>query len=1088
MPKPISAAAKRSFRLDDFFAFRTPLMPYAELAAWSEGLSAAQVWEDPAGLAEAYQRDRSLLRTRLQELVNRPEIREALFVASPDLVDSLPRWVIEPDSEKGQRTEMALVRYFNRMCHRPTPFGLFAGHSMGLLGETTRLTVAPRQDYKRCTRLDFDYLGGLVAEVQKDRELRENLLYRPNNSLYRTAGRLRYVEARVKEGNRNLHLVALTEDEFLLAVLGKAKQGATLGELAAVLVNDEITLEEAQEFIHELIDNQVLVADLEPATTGPEPLPGLIHALTKASTTRQVAEHLAKAGKALEDLDARGLGNAPGTYLEIATGLEELPGKVERSKLWQVDLFKPAPLATLSKAFQEDMEKAVELLHSLTPTREHDPFKDFKEAFVRRYDQRWVSLVEALDPECGVGFSGTSGQTIQGAPLIDGLALGRRGGTQREWAGLKRREAWLLRRLTEMRLKGEKVLTLSDEDVKALKEGNAGPFPFSFSFVVELSATTPEALETGEYQAYLRGAGGPTAARLLGRFCHGDAELSKQVIRHLQVEESCKPESIFAEIAHLPHGRMGNVLARPVFRNFEIPFLGAAGMDPEHRIDVKDLFVGIVGQRVVLWSKKLNKEIVPRLSSAANYSHRATDCFRFLATMQDQGARNWAGWTWGNLGNEPWLPRVVHGKYILDRAAWQVQAASLKAMKAAGTAIERFKAIQQVRKELELPRHTLLADGDNQLPIDLDNPLSVEAMWSLVKKRGGFKLVEDFPGGDNLVATGPEGAFTHELVMPFLAEPEKPEPALETPDLYENLVRHVPGSEWLFAKLFTGQATADQILVGTVAPLVLEILAAGEADRWFFIRYSDPEPHIRLRLHGEPSVLWGRVLPRLQQAMDPILKDGWIWKFQLDTFEPETGRYGGPENIICAERAFQSDSEAILRILALYPGDEGTDARWRLAIRSVDEYYHALGLSLEDKLRVADISRTMYAREFWAENGPGEHQLGDKFRPVRKQLEALLDPTRDAESPLSAGIMILKERTKQLRPLFQEMLEFQAQGKLTHKLEDMMSSFVHMSVNRFLRSAQRMQEMVVYDFLVRIYESRVAREKKRKKQFAEVVE
>ena len=1078
MPEPIPTVTKRPFRLDEFFAFRTPLLPYAELAAWSNGLSAAQAWEDPTGLADAYQEDRRLLRTRLQELVNRPEIREALFVASPDLVDSLPRWVKEPDSEKGQRTEMALVRYFNRMCHRPTPFGLFAGHSMGRMGETTRLAVVPRQDYKRCTRLDFDYFGGLVAEVQKDRELRDTLLYRPNNSLYRTAGRLRYAEARVKEGDRNLHLVALTEDESLLAVLTKAKRGVTLGELATVLLDDEITLEEAQEFIHELIDNQVLVPDLEPATTGPEPLPGLIQALAKATTTRPVAEHLGKAGKVLEDLDAHGLGNAPDTYLELATGLEELPGKVERSKLWQVDLFKPAPQATLGKAFQEDMEKAVELLQSLTPTREHDPFKEFKDAFVKRYEQRWVPLVEALDPECGVGFSGTSGQTIQGAPLLDGLALGRRGGSQSEGSGLKRREAWLLKRLTEMRLKGEKVLTLSDEDVKALKEGNAGPLPFSFFFMVELSGATPEALETGEYQAYLHGASGPSAARLLGRFCHGDSELSEQVIRHLHAEEACKPEAIFAEIAHLPNGRMGNVLARPMLRNYEIPFMGAAGVDPEHRIHVTDLFVGIMGQRVVLWSKKLNKEIVPRLSSAAKYSHRATEVYRFLATMQDQGSNNWVGWTWGNLGNEPWLPRVVHGKYILDRASWQVKASNLKAMGNASSPLERFKALQQVRKDLHLPRHALLADGDNELPLDLDNPLSVEAMWSLVKKRVGFKLVEDFPGGDNLVAMGPEGAFTHELVMAFLAEPEKPEPALETPDLDENLVRHAPGSDWLFAKLYTGQATADQILADTVAPLVQEIMAAGEVDRWFFIRYSDPEPHIRLRFHGEPSVLWGRVLPRLQQAMDPILKDGWLWRFQLDTYEPETGRYGGPENIDRAEMAFQADSEAILRILALYPGDEGTDARWRLAIRSVDEYYNALGLTLEDKHRVAEISRTMYAREFGVEKGPAEHQLGDKFRPERKQLDALMDPAKDADHPLSVGIMVLKERTEQLRPMFQEMLELQAQGKLTHRMEEMIGSFVHMSVNRFLRSAQRMQEMVVYDFLVRIYESRLARERK----------
>jgi thiopeptide-type bacteriocin biosynthesis protein len=129
---------------------------------------------------------------------------------------------------------------------------------------------------------------------------------------------------------------------------------------------------------------------------------------------------------------------------------------------------------------------------------------------------------------------------------------------------------------------------------------------------------------------------------------------------------------------------------------------------------------------------------------------------------------------------------------------------------------------------------------------------------------------------------------------------------------------------------------------------------------------------------------------------------------------------------------------------------------------------------------VADIFRTRYAHEFGTENGPTGHKLGDKFRLDRKQLESLLDPIKDADSSLSAGIMVLKERTEQLRPMFQEMLKLQDQGKLTHRMEDMIGDFVHMSVNRLLRSAQRMQEMVIYDFLVRLYDSRLARERKAK--------
>src|SRR5712691_11535538 len=112
-----------------FFAFRTPLLPFDDFLAWSEGLEAEAALDDPALLEQALAADRAGLRGRLIALLGRSLIRDALFIASPDLDESLEVWVRDPDSERGQRIERAVVRYFARMAGRPTPFGLFAGGS-----------------------------------------------------------------------------------------------------------------------------------------------------------------------------------------------------------------------------------------------------------------------------------------------------------------------------------------------------------------------------------------------------------------------------------------------------------------------------------------------------------------------------------------------------------------------------------------------------------------------------------------------------------------------------------------------------------------------------------------------------------------------------------------------------------------------------------------------------------------------------------------------------------------------------------------------------------------------------------------------
>ena len=61
------------------------------------------------------------------------------------------------------------------------------------------------------------------------------------------------------------------------------KQGKTIDELSSVLINEEISLEEAREFIDELIENQVLVSELEPNVAGNDFLDSIIFTFKSSS-------------------------------------------------------------------------------------------------------------------------------------------------------------------------------------------------------------------------------------------------------------------------------------------------------------------------------------------------------------------------------------------------------------------------------------------------------------------------------------------------------------------------------------------------------------------------------------------------------------------------------------------------------------------------------------------------------------------------------------------------------------------------------------------------------------------------------------
>ncbi len=1089
---------ENSFTHSGFFALRTPLLPFDELLAWGEGLEAPAAVADSARLEQALVRDRQRLRDRLREVVLRAEVREALFVASPDLDErlgdglgeQLDSWLHQPDSDSDGKLERTLVRYFARMAGRATPFGLFAGCSVGTAGARTRLTIAGRGQYQRHTRLDMEYVVALGEALERQPGLRHALSFRPNSSIYHAAGRWRYAEARRNGTGRSLHFVGIADSDYLQTTLERARHGASLASLATALVEAEpdASLAEAEEYVGELIDHQVLESDLTPPLTGPEPAQTLAERLRGLAGGATAAERLEQVRQDLAALDAAGLGAAPQRYRALARQLEELPAHVELPRLFQVDLVKPA-VATLGPEILEEIKRGVAILARLARPHRTDGLARFREAFRARYEGREVPLVEALDEEAGIGFEAEDGPAAAASELLEGLTFPQ---PVEETATWGRREQLLLGKLTQALAQGADEIALGPRDLDQLAVPDSRPLPDAFAVLAVVAASSEQALDRGAFRIHVPGAFGPSGASLLGRFCHADPTLRRHVEEHLRAEEALQPDAAFAEIVHLSEdGRLGNILCRPVLRGYEIPYLGRSGAGTQRQIPVTDLLVSVIGEQIMLRSARLGRRVVPRLTVAHNFGARAQGVYRFLCGLQGQGRASPLGWDWGVLRDASFLPRVVAGRIVLARACWRATGDELRAL-AAQRGAERFRAVQAWRASRRLPRWVALADGDNELPVDLDNVLSLETLIELVGNRDQTTLVELFLGPDQLCVRGPEGRFVHELIVPFVrnGEPgarsveckplEATAPLTHRPPPFalcssRSTLRAArsfpPGSEWLYAKLYTGTLTADQVLRSVIRPLADAALGSGASDGWFFIRYGDPEWHLRLRFHGDSRRLQSEVWPALGEAMAPFLHDGRVWRVQLDTYEREVERYGGPEGIVLAERLFQADSEAVLALVEAFPEDARDDARWRLALLGMDGLLADLGFDPDVRRVIIRKAREAFAAEFRADAGL-KHQLGNRYRQERGSVAALLDRPDGAWAPAWA---ILRRRSEQLAPIVAGLRDAERAGRLTLPLADLAPSYVHMHINRLLRSAQREQEYVLYDFLGRHHESLAAR-------------
>jgi hypothetical protein len=174
-----------------------------------------------------------------------------------------------------------------------------------------------------------------------------------------------------------------------------------------------------------------------------------------------------------------------------------------------------------------------------------------------------------------------------------------------------------------------------------------------------------------------------------------------------------------------------------------------------------DLYVSVKNNRIVLRSKRLNKEIIPRMSMAHNYSgNYSMPVYHFLCDMQHQAGRTGLGLFRNDAAQQlDYLPWVVYKNCILSQARRRVRGEETKAFTGIRDDRELLSKVKEWQSGRNIPDNVLLSAGDNELYVDMNHPLSIRAWLSVVKKRPSFHLEEFLFDPATAVVRGSEGVL-----------------------------------------------------------------------------------------------------------------------------------------------------------------------------------------------------------------------------------------------------------------------------------------------------------------------------------------
>ncbi len=271
----------------------------------------------------------------------------------------------------------------------------------------------------------------------------------------------------------------------------------------------------------------------------------------------------------------------------------------------------------------------------------------------------------------------------------------------------------------------------------------------------------------------------------------------------------------------------------------------------------------------------------------------------------------------------------------------------------------------------------------------------------------------------------------------------------------EMLRKFTPGSEWLYIKLYTGIKTADIVLEEAVIPLLNDLRNKGLIKKWFFIRYHDPKPHLRIRFDLSQSEMFGEVLALGREYLQEYIDFGEISGFTLDTYQREVERYG-KKTMEDAEFLFWKSSESILEEYLHFDDEE----KIVVSMFYIDRMLDFLGLSVQEKLNWIREYNLAFKYEFNADKKLNS-QLDKKYRAfIPKYTEFVSsDEYLSFRQYIVANIA---DAEKQLQNIIENY---------NAPLSKFFQSIFHMHINRMFISDQRVFEMIIYDYLFRYYKT-----------------
>ena len=824
------------------------------------------------------------------------------------------------DNQVSENQKKTIARYFQRSIIRPTPYGLFAGITTGNFGEYTdfcRKSIA-----HKVSMVDSEWFYLMIKEIEETLISLEKIKLKYNNQCIISGEKIINPYLCIQNNNTDqdkTQKIIARYTEQVKRIVKLTSEWKDFKEIKEYLMekNPEVEEKVILKFIKQLIKNEILISECRIAITEKDLLKELIKVLEQYKDI-DVVKKMVDSLKQI-DLLHRRYDNADAIQsIKIYDELHDKMQKIQKSEnslnvLLGIDTF----TNNISKNIKKELEDFLDILvMSVIDDNESKYLKQFKMKFTEKYGEyREINLLELMDEHMGLGNPYKYYENIIENSYKRTEALKDYIKNQIFWA---------------VKEKKNKIF-LSKSDIVAINDRySEKTIEYSKSFEINASilAKTAEDIDNGNYKIRIAPCcASEGAGRMINRFYNTINDEGKNELKKIyeELEEKMYDDVDNADITYLSHQlRTGNICSGK--RNYRYSVsIGTAEEDKNKELKLSQISVGYdsITNRLYLKNKISGKKlrIVSDNMLTMNVEHYVVRFLREVTFANEKHPSFF--WSLFSELDYRYIPEIMYNCIIIYPETWKVYKQD----------ILNWNIFDDFRKEFDkymgkwkIPKKINLLEGDRYLEFDLELMECWKDLYQEMKRiieRTGVCIIQKSNVDNECWVIDEHGEkYYAEFVFECMGNEKKNfKNIVEHPITKSNIHlnkqnltilpemrNYQPGMQgWIYLKIYICEEVADEFIYSEMCGFINNLKDKKILKQWFFIRYSDPDFHIRLRIKAIEA---GKLFLEISEWIEKIKKAEKIGRIIIDTYEREIERYGGINSIEYAEQVFMADGLA----------------------------------------------------------------------------------------------------------------------------------------------------------------------------------